>query len=50
MAETSYQMVEVCTFLILQTGEGLTSSAKNNRANFSGEKKKYSEAFRGVYI
>ena len=39
MAETSYQMLEVCTFIILQTEEGVISFNKNNLANFSGEKK-----------
>ena len=29
--------------------KGLTSFGKNERGNFSGEKK-YNEAFRGVYI
>ena len=36
-------------FVILRPEEGLTSFNKANRANFSGEKKKYNEAFRGVY-
>ena len=40
--ETSYQ-------IILRSGQGLTSSNKENSANFSGEKK-YNEAFRGVYF
>ena len=30
------------------SGEGLTSSNKDKSINFSGEKKKYNEAFRGV--
>ena len=43
-------MLEVCTFIILQTEEGVTSFNKNNLANFSGEKKKYNQAFQSVYI
>ena len=35
--------------IILQSGEGLTSFNKNNRANFSGEKKSRMK-FSGVYI
>ena len=36
MAETSYQMLKVLSFL--QSGESLTPSNKDNSANFSGEK------------
>ena len=35
--------------IILQSGEGLTSFNKNNRANFSGEKKSRMK-LSGVYI
>ena len=38
-------VVETRNFIILRSGEGLTSSNKDNSVNFSGEKKKYSEAF-----
>ena len=47
MAKTSYRKVR--GFIILRSGEGLTSFNKNNRANFSGEKKG-NEAFRGIYF
>ena len=36
MAKTSYRKVR--SFIILRSGEGLTSYNKKNRANFSGEK------------
>ena len=36
MAETNYQMLKVLSFL--RSGESLTSSNKDNSANFSGEK------------
>jgi len=36
MGETNYQMLKVLLFL--RSGEGLTSSNKDNSANFSGEK------------
>ena len=42
-------MKNVRGFVILRPEEGLTSSNKANSANFSGEKKKDNEAFRGVY-
>ena len=38
VAQTSYRKVR--SFIILRSGKGLTSFNKNNRANFSGEKKK----------
>ena len=40
-------------FIIMQSGEGLTSFDKDSSAHFSSEKKKkkmYDEAFRGVYF
>ena len=39
----------VGSFIILLSGEGLTSFNKDNSTNFSGEKE-YIEAFRGVYF
>ena len=39
VVETSYQ-INVKSFIILWSGEGLISSNKGNSANFSGEKKK----------
>ena len=39
----------VRSLIILWSGERLTSSNKENSANFSGEKK-YNEEFRGVYF
>ena len=39
----------VGSFIILLSGEGLTSFNKDNSTNFSGEKE-YTEAFRGVYF
>ena len=47
MAKTSYGNVR--SFIILRSGEGLSSFNKNNRANFSGEKKE-NEAFQGIYF
>jgi len=41
------KLSNVGSFIILLSGEGLTSFNKDNSTNFSGEKK-YSEAFRGV--
>ena len=40
----------VRSFIILQSGEGLTSFNKDNSANFSGEKKKDQWNFSGVYF
>ena len=39
-------LTNVRSFIILQSGEGLTSFNKDNSANFSGEKKNINEAFR----
>ena len=39
----------VTSFIILRSGEGLTSSNKDNSANLSG-KKKSNEAFQGVFF
>ena len=39
-------LTNVRSFIILQSGEGLTSFNKDNSANFSGEKKKINETFR----
>ena len=39
VAETSYQMfMNVRRFIILRSGEGVTSFTKGNSANFSSEK------------
>ena len=46
MAEKRYQMLEVLSFC---DQEGLTSSNRNNSANFLGEKK-YDEALWDVYF
>ena len=37
VGKTSYQLLEV-QFIILRSGEGVTSSSKGNSANFSSEK------------
>ena len=37
-------------FIIMQSGEGLTSFDKHSSAYFSSEKKVYNEAFRSVYF
>ena len=42
-------MKNVRGFVILRPEEGLTSFNKANSANFSGGKKNYNEAFRGVH-
>ena len=42
-------LTNVRSFIILQSGEGLTFFNKDNSAKFSGEKKKSNEAFR-VFI
>ena len=39
-------LTNVRSFIIFQSGEGLTSFNKDNSANFSGEKKKINETFR----
>ena len=38
MSSWRKQAIEVGSFIILRSGEGLTPYNKNNRANFSGEK------------
>ena len=38
------------SFIILRSGEGLTSFNKNHRVNFSGKKKVNNDAFRGIYF
>ena len=43
------KLSNVRSFIILSSGEGLTSFSINNCTNFFGERK-YNEAFRGVYI
>ena len=43
------KLSDVRSFIILLSGEGLTSFNNDNSANFPGEKK-YNEAFRGVYF
>ena len=37
VGKTNYQLLEV-QFIILRSGEGVTSSTKGNSANFSSEK------------
>ena len=39
-------LTNVTIFIILQSGEGLTSFNKDNSGNFSGEKKEINETFR----
>ena len=43
------KLSNVISFIILQSGEGVTSFTKGNSAYFSS-KKLCNEAFRGVYI
>ena len=42
-------VVETRNFIILRSGEGLTSSNKDNSVNFSGEKKKSTVKHSGVW-
>ena len=44
------KLSDVRSFIILLSEEGLTFFNNDNSANFSGEKKKYNEEFRGVYF
>ena len=43
------KLSNIRSFIILQSGEGLTSFNNDNSANFSGEKK-CNEEFQGVYF
>ena len=40
----------VSSFIILLSGEGLTSFSINNRTNFFGEKKKVKKKLSGVFF
>ena len=42
-------VVETRNFIILRSGEGLTSSNKDNSVNFSGEKKRSTMKHSGVW-
>ena len=50
VAETCYQMSQVLSFSNLERAYNVTSFNKNIRTNFSGDKKKYNDAFWGVYF
>ena len=36
--------------MILRSGEGLTSFDKNNRANYSGEKKEMKRSVKSIFL
>ena len=44
------KLSNVNSFIILRSGESVTSFNEDNSANFSGEKQKYNEAFRSHYF